>query len=192
MTGVFRAEVQLAASGRRPPWCPPPFARSTRPRHDGRRGSDDRRVTSQIRVFLPTGDASQGLGTHHASIEPAVLYYQAVTARVAVEPQAGVWLPFSGADPVTQTEGRFAGNVFFYGIGPSVAVYSTDRLRLEPVVELVGWRVLDGNQTADVVDAGGTNIVNLKLGARTTIRRGSFYVGYGFVLTDQAWYEDVL
>ena len=43
--------------------------------------------------------------------------------------------------------------------------------RLAPVVELVGWRVLSGFQTvAATVDAGGTNIVNLKFGARLLIR----------------------
>jgi hypothetical protein len=155
--------------------------------------SEDQAVTGQVRLFFPTGDSERGLGTNHSSIEPAVLYYQRVNDLVAIESQAGFWVPLDGATPVpTQADGTFAGDVFFYGIGPSFSVYQTDRVRFAPVVELVGWRVLNGNQTAATTDASGTNIVNLKLGARTVFQQGSFYVGYGFALTDQKWYDDVL
>ena len=41
-------------------------------------------------------------------------------------------------------------------------------------------------------DAGGTNIVNLKIGGRFVVDQGSFYVGYGHALTDAAWYNDIL
>jgi hypothetical protein len=154
---------------------------------------EGQRVTAQARLFLPTGDASRGLGTDHASLEPALLYYQGVNEVVAIESQAGVWLPFDGAAPIpTHGDGRFAGDIFFYGIGPSFSVYRSDRVRFAPIVELVGWRVLNGNQTAADPDAGGTNIANLKLGARTVFEQGSFYVGFGFALTDQSWYDDVL
>lgn len=41
--------------------------------------------------------------------------------------------------------------------------------------------------------ADGTNIVNLKFGARTTFDEvSSFYVGYGHSLTDDRWYNDIL
>jgi hypothetical protein len=150
-------------------------------------------VTAQLRFFMPTGAGERGLGTDHASFEPAILYYQRVNDVVDVESQAGFWIPFEGARPLpTAGEGTFAGDIFFYGIGPSFSVYRSDRVRFAPVVELVGWRVLNGNQTADVIDASGTNIVNLKLGARTVFEQGSIYVGYGFALTDESWYDDIL
>ena len=80
-------------------------------------------------------------------------------------------------------ETKFAGKVFFYGFGPSVVVYQNDALRLAPVVELVGWRVLDGFQTPPA-EAEGTNIVNLKIGGRIEGRGGnSFYFGWGKALT---------
>ena len=42
-------------------------------------------------------------------------------------------------------------------------------------------------------DAGGTNIVNLKIGARTAVSpQSSFYVGYGKALTDAVWYDDIV
>ena len=69
---------------------------------------------------------------------------------------------------------------------------------ITPVVELIGWRVLKGFETKTLLDpiggdAGGVNIVNLKFGARTSFNNsGSFYVGFGWHLTDAVWYDKML
>ncbi|MGA7623139.1 MAG: hypothetical protein WCA91_06125, partial [Candidatus Acidiferrales bacterium] len=43
------------------------------------------------------------------------------------------------------------------------------------------------------VSADGTNIVNLKVGARTMIgAHGSFYIGYGHQLTHAWWYQEIV
>jgi hypothetical protein len=156
--------------------------------------ADDRRLTAQVRFFFPSGDAGKGLGTDHATIEPSLIASHRVNDVVLVESQAGLWLPLGGSAPVPiQADGRFAGNILFYGIGPSFTVYASDRVRFAPVVELVGWHVFDGFQTGTPDnDAGGTDVVNLKVGARTAFERGSVYVGYGFALTDRTWYDNVL
>jgi hypothetical protein len=149
-------------------------------------------VTAKFQVYLPTGDARKGLGTNHASFEPALLFHQTVSEVVALESQIGVWLPIGGSAPVpTAADGRFAGRVFYYGIGPSFTVYDDDRMRVTPVVELVGWRVLKGNLSPGL-DASGTNIVNLKIGGRLSYEAGSIYVGYGRALTDATWYDDIV
>jgi hypothetical protein len=151
-------------------------------------------VTVQLKAYLPTGKASNGLGTDHASLEPALLLHQRVSDRLAIESQIGDWHPFGGSKgvPITASD-KFAGDVFFYGIGPSYEVYQGTRARVAPVVELVGWHVINGFQTADKADATGTNIVNLKLGARTVWdSRHSFYVGYGHALTNATWYDDIV
>ncbi len=156
--------------------------------------SDDMRVlTVQFQAFMPTGSASNGLGTDHWTFEPSILFYQSVSDKVAVESEVGVWLPSGGAAGVpTSTSDKFAGNVFFYGIGPSFELYRSDRVRFAPVVELVGWRVLSGFATP-TGDATGTNIVNLKLGARTTWNtKSSFYVGWGHALSTASWYDDIV
>jgi hypothetical protein len=154
--------------------------------------TSERALTAQVKTYLPTGDALKGLGTDHASIEPGILYYQQLSDRAALESQVAVWLPFGGSDGVpTSTGDGFAGNVFSYGIGPSFDLYRSGDVRFSPVVELVGWRVLSGYQTPGG-DASGTNIVNLKFGARTSWSRGgSVYFGYGRALTDAAWYNDI-
>jgi hypothetical protein len=155
-------------------------------------------LTVQFKGYFPTGDASQGLGVNHGSIEPAVLFYQKA-GRFAVESQFSYWHPTSSSAGVATASNPnppdFAGNVVSYGIGPSFEVYSGDRVRLAPVVELVGWRILDGFQTviSGNNDVSGTNIVNLKMGARAVIRgRSSIYAGYGRGLTTAVWYQDLL
>jgi hypothetical protein len=89
--------------------------------------------------------------------------------------------------------------VFTYGLGPSYELYRGDRVRFAPVIELVGWRVLGGRETNanflpfPVVSADGTNIVNLKLGVRTSIGdHNSFYLGYGQALTHEVWYKHLV
>jgi Putative MetA-pathway of phenol degradation len=150
-------------------------------------------VTVRAQFYSPTGDAKSGLGTNHWSLEPAVLYYQQLSDRVVVESQLGIWFPFEGSDgvPIASSD-KFSGNIFFYGIGPSFEVYRGNRVRFAPIVELVGWRVLSGFQTVGG-DASGTNIANIKIGARTSWDTAhSFYVGYGHAITDAGWYKDIV
>ena len=45
-------------------------------------------ATVNLRTFLPTGNASHGLGTNHASIQPALLLYQRFSDRLVVESQS--------------------------------------------------------------------------------------------------------
>jgi hypothetical protein len=156
---------------------------------------DSRTVTFQLRASAPTGDASKGMGTHNFSLEPALLYHQDITERFGLEAQIGDSHPFDGSRGPTTDSADFSGDVFFYGIGPSFDLVTTDRVRFTPVFELVGWRVLGGFQTdcralACFGDAKGINVVNVKVGARTTVaNRNSIYVGMGWGLTDEVWYD---
>lgn len=150
-----------------------------------------RAVTALLRVAVPTGDPGKGLGNNHASIEPALLFHGSLSERVGLEAQIGYWKPLGGSAGVNSDD-NFSGDVLSWGIGPSFDLYSTDRVRLAPIVELVGWRVLGGFQTCiDCdADASGTNIVNMKVGARAVVQgRHSFYGGFGWNLTDAAWYS---
>jgi hypothetical protein len=149
----------------------------------------------KVQFYFPSGDASKGLGTDHASWEPALLLWNELSPKVNLESQLGVWLPVGGSAPVpTAADGHFAGRVIYYGIGPSFTVYDAGGTRVAPVVELVGWHVVSGNQTQETGsgDASGTNIVNLKIGVRFAIDRGSFYAGYGHALTDAVWYTNIV
>ncbi len=162
--------------------------------------SAKRSVTVQLRSTVPSGDASKGLGTNNYTIEPALLWHERVTPRFALEAQLGDNHPIDGSRGVpTASSKSFAGDVFFYGIGPSYELIRTENFRIAPVVELVGWHVLGGFETnpasapyaAD--DVSGLNIVNMKFGARTSVgAHNSVYIGYGHVLTTAHWYHDIV
>jgi hypothetical protein len=154
---------------------------------------DNRTVTAMVRMALPSGDSTKGLGTNHASIEPSLLLHNTVNDRVSIEAQLGYWKSIGGSAGVNSAD-SFAGDVLTWGIGPSFEAYSSDTLSVSPVVELVGWRVIGGFQTCvtcgDDPSAGGTNIVNIKFGARAMVNgRHSIYGGFGLHLTDQVWYD---
>lgn len=155
--------------------------------------SHEHYFTLQFLADFPSGDSSKGLGTNHYSVQPSLLFFQRVTDRMSFEAQLGDSHPFEGASP------GFPGDVFTYGFGPSYELYRGERVRFAPVIELVGWSVLGGRETNGdlfpnpVVSADGTNIVNLKVGARTSIGdHNSFYFGYGQALSHELWYKHIV
>jgi len=161
--------------------------------------SSDHSLTFQFKAYFPSGDGSRGLGTAHYSVEPSLLYYQRLSDRWAVESQIGGWLPINGSS--LSGVGNYAGDVFFYGFGPSYQLVNRENIKFAPVVELFGWYVLGGRETvASVInppavpaDASGTNIVNLKIGARTSFgRHNSVYAGFGQAVTHSVWYEHIV
>lgn len=157
---------------------------------------DSQIVTTQLRVYTPTGNGTKGLGTGHATIEPGILAYQRVTDRLNLEGEFKAWIPVGGSD--------FAGNVLRAGIGTSYQVYQNRWMRVLPVAEFVGWTVLNGKDTAfpEVTEnAAGQTIVNAKFGVRTMLgqpvgngilSRADVYAGYGRALTGDVWYKDIM
>jgi hypothetical protein len=163
--------------------------------------SESTYLTFQFKSYFPSGDSSQGLGTNHYSVEPSLLLYHSLSPRFTLEGQLGDWHPIGGSAgvPTTSSEG-FAGDIFFYGIGPSYKLYNGSRFKIAPVVELFGWHVLSGFQTqlggavdGVATDASGTNIVNLKVGVRVGVgTHSSVYVGFGQALTHDDWYKHLV
>jgi hypothetical protein len=153
--------------------------------------NDDVLLTVEVEGFFKTGDAKEGLGTNHNSLQTELLLNGRVSDRVIVEGQFGDWHPFGGS---TFNGQSYSGDVLFYGIGPSYEAIRTDHVRVWPVVELVGWHVLGGLVVVPpVTSADGTNIVNVKVGARVIFDdRSSIYAGWGTALTDQVWYKDIV
>jgi hypothetical protein len=157
-------------------------------------------LTFQVRSYFPSGDASKGLGTNHYSVEPGVLYYQSFSDRLTLEAQVRDWHPIGGSAGVSSAigvapPGGFAGDVFMYGVGPSYVAYNGEHVQFTPVIELFGWSVLGGYETepGHAPSAGGINIVNIKIGARTSFgAHSSIYVGYGRPLTSADWYNDIV
>ena len=155
-----------------------------------------RQLTAMLQIGTPTGDASKGLGTNHATIEPSLLYRERPSDRFAIEAELGDVIPTGGSAGVpTASNDKFSSAVVYYGIGPSYEAYRSSSVTLVPVVELVGWHVLGGFETPAGSDSpvGGWDIVNLKFGARVLFSdRSSIYVGYGHGLTADVWYKNIL
>jgi hypothetical protein len=155
--------------------------------------NDDVTLTARVEGYFETGDAKKGLGTDHQSVEFSLLLKQNLSDRLLLESEFGDWHPTGGS---TAPNGQsYSGDVLFYGVGPSFELVSTDRVTFAPVVELVGWHVLGGQQqnAGTLGPADGTNIVNLKVGARTVFdNRSSIYVGWGHALTDAVWYQNIV
>jgi len=158
---------------------------------------DPCRVASfQLRAYAPSGDGFRGLGTDHWTLETELLYDRKLGSRALLEGEFGDFIPLDGTD--------FAGNVLRYGVGLSYQVYRGPRGYVAPVVEFVGWTVLDGkeaNNAGVIKSAGGDTIVNVKLGARIGFgdldapgvrNHSDLYVGYGRALTGDVWYKDIV
>jgi hypothetical protein len=161
--------------------------------------NDCRVVTFQGRVYLPTGPSERGLGTDHVSIEPSLLYAGFVSDRLTLFGQFGIWIPIDGTD--------FAGEILRYGAGLQYLAIDSGRVTVSPVIEVLGWTVLDGKALAFpenvVLDASGDTIVNAKFGvrfglggdncgSRGLLGRPDLYVGYGRCLTGDRWYQDIV
>jgi len=156
-------------------------------------------ITAMVRGSLPTGDSTKGLGTDHGTVEPAVLVRKTLGGRMQIEGMFGDTHPTGSSKGPLPTDANFAGDVLYYGIGPSFDVVSSRTTHFAPVVELVGWHVLSGFQTSTVApptgtgDASGLNILDLKVGARLATANGSsLYVGYGWALTSNVWNDHAL
>jgi hypothetical protein len=155
-------------------------------------------LTAQLRMYTPTGNAFEGLGTGHFSIEPGLLYLNRVSDRTTTQGEFQVWIPTS--DSQTQVGGvnrNFAGTVLRYGVGGGydllVADTCRERRRLTGVLETVGWSVLDGLVLENGAAAPAqTTIVNIKSGLRYTAGNRSIAASYGRAVTGDVWYRDIL
>ena len=157
--------------------------------------SERRSLTLQFKATLPSGDPSRGLGTNHASVEPSLLYSESLSQRLTLEAQLGDTLPLSSSSNAGTgaTTSQFAGDVLFYGIGPSYELIRQNQFHLFGVVEIVGWNVRSGLVTGQAnPSSAGVNIVNSKVGMRLFAGpRHSVYAGYGVALTAATWYRDI-
>jgi hypothetical protein len=153
--------------------------------------AEGRATVFQFRTYVPTGNATLGLGNNHVSFEPELLHYQRLSERWILESELRYWVPVGGTD--------FAGDIVRYGVGVSYGLGQTERCQFRPVAEFVGWTVLGGKASTVepngvvVRDAAGQTIVNAKVGMRILVRNlGAFYVGYGRPLTGDRWYENTV
>jgi hypothetical protein len=182
-----------------------------------------RYLTFQLRTYIPTGNPNLGLGTAHASIEPSLLYWRTLSDRAFIQGQFTDWTALGSS---TGNNQPFSGNILEYGGGFGYVVYrrfdptarSTsyaanlppqlapqNYFLVTPLIEGVGWTVLNGYQTNTATlpnssnlvfpsatqSAAGDTILNLKLGIRFTKGFNSIYTGWAHGMTHDIWYRNM-
>jgi hypothetical protein len=148
---------------------------------------EDRFVTFQLRTSIPTGNPLHLLGNGVVAVEPGLLTWRKLNDRVTLEGEFKLWIPIDGS--------VVSGNVLQYGGAVSYRLFEMKHVSISPVVEMMGWTVLNGQETPayDVYqNAAGDTIVNVKMGARFEFGpRWNMYMGYGRSITGDVWYKDV-
>ena len=146
----------------------------------------------QLRGYFPSGDAAQGLGTGHSSLEPGLLFLWEQSSMWRVEGEVHAWVPID--------DENYGGEIVRYGLAFSYGERNPDGLWFAPVVEGQGWSCVRGKETvafsakkSSVVKTNGDTIVNGDVGVRggwgTT---ADLFVGYSRALTGDVWYKDMV
>mgnify|MGYP000055234452 CR=1 FL=1 len=165
--------------------------------------SASHQLTFQLKAYLPTGDAEEGLGSDHTSIEPGLLYFRRIDEHWTTSAELRYLYSTGGTNGrSTGFDEDYDGDIVRYGLGVGYDFMMSDTTRVTPVLELVSWIVLGGlalessdgtPMTAQYRQTDGDTITNLKFGLRVNFERDrSIYIGYGKSLTDEWWYDDII
>ena len=142
-------------------------------------------LTFQFKTYLPTGNATKGLGTGHVSLEPSLLASLRLAPETYLQGQLAEWIPIGG-DP------GYAGAVVHYhaSLNHTVAHITPD----SPVIatfEFSGYTFQDGAYTDPIlgpVKSSGFTYFNLGPGLRMSICNNiDFGAAAAFPLTDPHW-----
>ena len=98
---------------------------------------EDLLLTLQFRAYVPTA-ANDLLGTRQVSLEPALLLNYHLTDYLTLEGEGRYWMPI-GAN-------QYNGNFVRYGVGLSYGQRDPSSVWLAPVIEGVGWTILNGHE----------------------------------------------
>lgn len=148
-------------------------------------------ITFQFQTFIPTGQASKGLGTGHTALEPSLLMALKLAPHTYFQGQAAYRIPIAG-------DQDYAGDVFHYHLSLNHVLWRPlTGVQIIGTAELNGWSILDGAYTFPLgaeglqVDARGT-ILSAGPGLRVVIcDKIDFGVGTAFAATADKWAEQM-
>ena len=136
-------------------------------------------ISTQLRTFIPIGNPTDGLGTGHVSLEPAILSSLKLASHTYLQMELADWIPFGG------TPG-FAGSVFHYHFALDQNLYQAGNfLSVVGTLELNGYsfRGAFTDLTKTAVGMDGASYLNLGPGLRVMIcDHVDIGVGMGFDL----------
>ncbi len=143
-------------------------------------------ITFQFRTYLPTGNAVEGLGNGHVSLEPSLLMALRLAPDWYLQGQVAEWIPLGG-------DQNYAGSLIHYhtslnGVLGRIAPNSP----LIGTFEFNGWSFQDGAYTDPVLGpfrkSSGSTYANLGPGLRMVLcDKVDFGVAAAFALTDPHW-----
>ena len=142
-------------------------------------------VTFQFKTFLPTGDATKGLGTGHVSLEPSLLMSLRLASQTYFQGQLAEWIPIGG-DP------GYAGAIIHYhgSLNHRLCELTPDT-PLIGTLEANGWTFQDGTYTDPILGtrkASGFSYGSIGPGLRLSVcNKLDVGVGVGFPLSDPHW-----
>jgi hypothetical protein len=106
-------------------------------------------ITFQFITFIPTGSPSKGLSTGHVSLEPSLLGALKLGPNSYLQCQSAYRIPIGG-------DKDYAGDVFHYHVSFNHVLWRPlTGVQVIGTAEFNGWSVLDGQYTANVVNAVG-------------------------------------
>ncbi len=128
-------------------------------------------VSFQFRTYTPSGNAAQGLGTGHFSLDPSLLASLKLAPDTYFQTQLGNWVPLGGNQ-------KIAGGIFYWFMSLNQVLF-----RLSPdtpvigMIEMDGWSFENGGYTNPIVSSkpsvigagGGVSYFNIGPGLRTAL-----------------------
>ena len=147
-------------------------------------------LTFQFKTYIPTGNASAGLGTGHVSLKPSLLSTLKLTSDAYLQSQLAQWIPIGGN---TEYQGgvlhyHFSLNQTLYRIAGDAALIGT--------FEFNGWSFQNGRYTdisGGSKPADASSYFSAGPGLRLALGpRFDCGVGTAFALTEQHWANQLL
>jgi hypothetical protein len=147
--------------------------------------------TFQFRTYLPTGNAMEGLGTGHVSLEPSLLASLRLGPQTYLQAQLAQWIPLGGTT-------NFAGGILQYFFSLNQVLYNwTSNTMLIGTLEFDGWSFQNGAATNPVVYPGipstigssnNSTYFNIGPGLRMSIcNQVDFGGAVTFAASDKQW-----
>ena len=94
-------------------------------------------LSFQFRTYIPTGIASNGLGTGHTSLEPSLLTSIKLMEDTYLQAQLAYWIPLGG-------DQDYEGATWWYGASLNRQWFKRGPFALISTAEINGWTFTDG------------------------------------------------
>ncbi|MDX2039323.1 MAG: hypothetical protein SFX72_21930 [Isosphaeraceae bacterium] len=148
-------------------------------------------VTFQFRSFMPSGQASKGLGTAHVSLEPSLMFSMRLAPEAYLQGQFAEWIPLGG-------DSTYAGALMHYHLSYNQVLWRpVPDAPIMGTFEFNGWSFQDGAYTDPSrkapVTSSGDSYLNLGTGLRMSVAdKIDFGGAIAWPLNNEYWANPLL